>query len=117
MIDDDEFRPAGAVLRFRGLWARRLCRLKTQAGLGFCGRRPALQNAGPARDRRQFGELPLAQNRQATNAGALLRYRASDLIAEGLDQPAKFLEARLMSDVVNVIELDANENGARHWLF
>ena len=117
MIYDDKFRTARTTLWFWGLWAWRLSCLKPHAGFGFRWRRPSLQNASPASDRRQLAKFPLTQHSQATNAGTLLRHRARDLVAQGLDQPAKLLEARLMGDIINPIELNADENGARHRLF
>ena len=117
MIDDDEFRPAGVVFGCGDLRDCRLGRLKALAGLRLGGRRPSPHDSGPTSERRQFGKLSRAQNRQPADAAALLRHRPRDLIAKGLNQPAKLLEARLVSSVVNAIELNTDENCTRHRLF
>jgi hypothetical protein len=120
MIDDDEFRLTCAVRQRLVSGNIRFCRpgiLKALACLRFLGSRPSPHDPGPAGDCCQFRELSLAQHRQAADAVALLRYRPCDLVAKGFNKSAKLLEARLVCDVVNAIELDADEDCTRHRLF
>src|ERR1700732_1941294 len=71
----------------------------------------------PTGHRGEFLEATLAEHRRAVNLVALLRYRADDLVTEGLHQKAQFFDACGMRNVVDTSDLDADEDRTRDGRF
>src|ERR1700730_13338358 len=71
----------------------------------------------PTGHRGEFLEAPLAEHRRPVDLVALLRYRADDLVTEGLHQKAQFFDACGMRNVVDTSDLDADEDRTRDGRF
>src|SRR3981081_4029386 len=120
MIDDHE---RGLRLRLRirlNLPGGRLLAvgiLETLAGLRLPLYRHRSDDPGPTGHRGEFLEAPLAEHRRAVDLVAPLRYRADDLVTEGLHQKAQFFDACGMRNVVDPSDLDADEDRTRDGRF
>ena len=87
VIDDHELRLRRRLrirLDLRGIRLLLVGVLKAFAGLRLLRDRHRSDDAGPAGDRREFLEPPLAEHRPAADPVALLRHRADDLVTERL---------------------------------
>src|SRR6202022_877763 len=120
MIDDHELGPR-LRLRVRvNLPGGRLLAvgiLETRAGLRLPLYRHRSHDPRPTGHRGEFLEAPLAEHRRAVDLVALLRYRADDLVTEGLHQKAQFFDACGMRNVVDTSDLDADEDRTRDGRF
>src|ERR1700738_2612203 len=120
MIDDHEL---GLRLRLRiklNLPGGRLLAVgifETLAGLWLPVASHRSAEPRPTGHRGEFLEAPLAEHRRPVDLVALLRYRADDLVTEGLHQQAQFFDACGMRNVVDTSDLDADEDRTRDGRF
>src|SRR5260221_14605837 len=71
----------------------------------------------PTGHRGELLEAPLSEHSRAVDLVALLRYRADDLVTEGLHQKAQFFDACGIRNVVDTSDLDADEDRTRDGRF